>query len=141
MENLGDEIEIAGSLLSNNEFDLKLKAKEQYKNNIGALSTNDAMVLVDLDINKELELEGIARDIVRSIQQTRKDMDLEITDRIILEIVSDDVMINQSIENWTEYIKEQTLVDEIKNGFEEVLGGQKNIIIESGSFNLKITKL
>ena len=138
---VGDEIEIAGSLLSNNEFDLKLKAKEQYKNNIGALSTNDALVLVDLDINKELELEGIARDIVRSIQQTRKDMDLEITDRIILEIVSDDVMINQSIENWTEYIKEQTLVDEIKNGFEEVLGGQKNIIIESGSFNLKITKL
>jgi len=138
---MGDEIEIAGSLLSNNEFDLKLKAKEQYKNNIGALSTNDALVLVDLDINKELELEGIARDIVRAIQQTRKDMDLEITDRIVLEIASDDGIINQSIKNWTEYIKEQTLVDEIKNGFEESLEEQKNIIIESGSFNLKITKL
>jgi isoleucyl-tRNA synthetase len=138
---MGDEIEIAGSLLSNNEFDLKLKAKEQYKNNIGALSTNDALVLVDLDINKELELEGIARDIVRAIQQTRKDMDLEITDRIVLEIASDDGIINQSIKNWTEYIKEQTLVDEIKNGFEESSEEQKNIIIESGSFNLKITKL
>jgi isoleucyl-tRNA synthetase len=138
---MGDEIEIAGILLSNNEFDLKLKAKEQYKNNIGALSTNDALVLVDLDINKELELEGIARDIVRAIQQTRKDMDLEITDRIVLEIASDDEIINQSIENWAEYIKEQTLIDEMKNGFEESSGGQKNIIIESGSFNLKITKL
>jgi isoleucyl-tRNA synthetase len=138
---MGDEIEIAVILLSNNEFDLKLKAKEQYKNNIGALSTNDALVLVDLDINKELELEGIARDIVRAIQQTRKDMDLEITDRIVLEIASDDEIINQSIENWAEYIKEQTLIDEMKNGFEESSGGQKNIIIESGSFNLKITKL
>ena len=56
-------------------------------------------------------------------------------------IASDDGIINQSIKNWTEYIKEQTLVDEIKNGFEESLEEQKNIIIESGSFNLKITKL
>ena len=138
---IGDKIEIAGSLLNSNEFDLKLKAKEQYKNNISALSTNDALVLVDLDISKELEIEGIARDVVRAIQQTRKDMNLEITDKIVLEIASDDEIINQSIENWTEYIKEQTLVAEIKNGFEESSEEQKNIIIESGSFNLKITKL
>lgn len=138
---IGDKIEIAGSLLNSNEFDLKLKAKEQYKNNISALSTNDALVLVDLDISKELEIEGIARDVVRAIQQRRKDMNLEITDKIVLEIASDDEIINQSIENWTEYIKEQTLVAEIKNGFEESSEEQKNIIIESGSFNLKITKL
>jgi isoleucyl-tRNA synthetase len=112
---VGDKIEIVGNLLSHDEFDLKLEAKEQYKNNISALSTNDALVLIDLNINKELELEGIARDIVRAIQQTRKDIDLEITDKIIVNILSDDEIINQSIESWAEYIKEQTLAVEIKN--------------------------
>jgi len=97
---VGDKIEIVGNLLSHDEFDLKLEAKEQYKNNISALSTNDALVLIDLNINKELELEGIARDIVRAIQQTRKDIDLEITDKIIVNILSDDEIINQSIESW-----------------------------------------
>lgn len=136
---VGDKIEIVGNLLSHNEFDLKLEAKEQYKNNISALSTNDALVLIDLDINKELELEGIARDIVRAIQQTRKDIDLEITDKIIVNILSNDEIINQSIKSWTEYIKEQTLAVEIKNssdGFE----GQNDMKIESGTFKFKITK-
>ncbi|WP_236869969.1 isoleucine--tRNA ligase [Candidatus Bandiella numerosa] len=136
---VGDKIEIAGNLLSHDEFDLKLEAKEQYKNNISALSTNDALVLIDLDINKELELEGIARDIVRAIQQTRKDIDLEITDKIIVNIFSDDEIINQSVDSWTEYIKEQTLAVEIKNssdGFE----GQNDMKIESGTFKFKITK-
>ena len=136
---VGDKIEIVGNLLSHDEFDLKLEAKEQYKNNISALSTNDALVLIDLDINKELELEGIARDIVRAIQQTRKDIDLEITDKIIVNILSNDEIINQSIESWAGYIKEQTLAVEIKNssdGFE----GQNDMKIESGTFKFKITK-
>lgn len=136
-----DKIEIAGNLLYSNEFDLKLKAKEQYQNNISALSTNDALVLVDLDVSKELEMEGIARDVVRAIQQTRKDMKLEITDQIVLEITSDDNIINQSIKNWIEYIKEQALVVELKNNLEKSSQKQKNIKIESGSFSLKITKL
>jgi len=136
---VGDKIEIVGNLLSHDEFDLKLEAKEQYKNNISALSTNDALVLIDLNINKELELEGIARDIVRAIQQTRKDIDLEITDKIIVNILSDDEIINQSIESWAEYIKEQTLAVEIKNS-SDAFEGQNDIKIESGTFKFKITK-
>ena len=136
---VGDKIEIVGNLLSHDEFDLKLEAKEQYKNNISALSTNDALVLIDLNINKELELEGIARDIVRAIQQTRKDIDLEITDKIIVNILSNDEIINQSIESWAEYIKEQTLAVEIKNS-SDAFEGQNDIKIEYGTFKFKITK-
>ena len=54
-------------------------------------------------------------------------------------ITSNDEIINQSIESWAGYIKEQTLAVEIKNssdGFE----GQNDMKIESGTFKFKITK-
>ncbi|WPX97215.1 isoleucine--tRNA ligase [Candidatus Bandiella euplotis] len=112
---VGNSVEIAGCLLNADEFELLLEAKGEYKHNISALSTNDALVLVDLEVTRELELEGIARDIVRAIQQTRKEMDLNITDKIYLEMSSDDKIVKESISKWHEYIKEQTLAIELKD--------------------------
>ncbi len=39
-------------------------------------------VALDLQITEELRIEGVAREVVRSIQQLRKESGLEITDRI-----------------------------------------------------------
>ena len=49
--------------------------------NEGALT-----VALDLEIDETLRLEGVARELIRAIQQLRKDSGLEITDRIILTI-------------------------------------------------------
>ncbi len=136
---INDKVEIVDEILNRDEFDIKLEAKTQYKNNISSLSTNDSLVLLDLDVNKELELEGIARDIVRVIQQTRKDIDLKITDKINLEISTDEEIINRSIEKWSKYIKEQTLADEIRYKI-TTPNTQKSYFIESGKFNLNIIK-
>lgn len=49
-------------------------------------------VILDTTITPELEAEGIARDLVRLIQQTRKDADLNVSDRIDLSLdVPDDI--------------------------------------------------
>ena len=136
---IDDNVEIADSLLIKDEFDLKLEAKDEYKNNISSLSTNDALVLLDLYIDEKLKLEGIARDIVRVIQQTRKDLDLKITDKVNLEISTDEEIINKSIEKWTEYIKEQTLAVGIRDKI-SIPKAQKSCLIESGRFNLHILK-
>ena len=42
--------------------------------------------VLDVEVTPELEAEGLARDVVRQIQQTRKDRDLDISDRIALTI-------------------------------------------------------
>jgi isoleucyl-tRNA synthetase len=50
------------------------------------LRSNDAVVVLDTDVTPELEAEGRARDLIRTIQQARKDADLEVTQRIEIEV-------------------------------------------------------
>ena len=99
-------IEIANEVLTNDECKLILEPKE--KKGSHALSSNDAMIIIDLDINEELQLEGLARDLVRFIQQARKDQNLNVTDRIEL-YVDASSKINQAIALFKDYIQTQTL--------------------------------
>ena len=45
--------------------------------------------MLDVDVTPELEQEGRARDLVRLVQQARRDADLAVTDRIELTITAD----------------------------------------------------
>ena len=45
------------------------------------------VVALDLNITDDLKNEGIAREFVRNIQDARKQLNLEITDRILLHFV------------------------------------------------------
>ena len=74
-------------------------------------------VALDLTITDALRLEGMARELIRSIQTLRKDSGFEITDRIV-------VTIPQTPENeaclaeFRDYIASQVLADEIRLGEE-----------------------
>ena len=108
-----EKVEVAGIILENGEFSIKLKSKKETKN-IQALSNNKALVELDLTITPELELEGLARDLVRIIQQDRKDANLELSDRIQLSFKTASAILIKAIENNAEYIKNQTLSKELK---------------------------
>jgi len=51
-------------------------------------SEEGIVVSLDLTVDDELRREGIAREIVRNIQDARKNAGLEIMDRIVIEVVS-----------------------------------------------------
>jgi isoleucyl-tRNA synthetase len=76
----------------------------------GWLVANDGKLTVALDvsISDELKYEGIARDIVNRIQNLRKDMGMEVQDKIIVSIGSSDETVNNSLINFKEYICEET---------------------------------
>ncbi|MFH1614433.1 MAG: isoleucine--tRNA ligase [Planctomycetota bacterium] len=79
------------------------------------ISDNVTPILaVDTRITDELMREGFARDIVRHIQQRRKEIDLQIQDRINVFYHSDDEIINAAIEEHREYICIETLCDKIQ---------------------------
>ena len=61
------------------------------------------MVSLDLTITDELRKEGFARDIVRSIQDARRQLDCAISDNISLDIIGDVPT------EWLEYICSETL--------------------------------
>jgi isoleucyl-tRNA synthetase len=55
-----------------------------------ALLPGGGFVVLDTHLTPELEAEGIARDLVRAVQQARKDAGLEVGDRISLTLALDD---------------------------------------------------
>jgi isoleucyl-tRNA synthetase len=44
------------------------------------------VVVLDTELTAELEAEGLARDLVRLVQQARRDAGLEVSDRVVLEL-------------------------------------------------------
>jgi isoleucyl-tRNA synthetase len=74
-------------------------------------------VALDITITPELRLEGVARELVRSIQQMRKDTGLEITDRIVVTLPTNED--NEAcVKTFSEYIATQVLADSISLGEE-----------------------
>ena len=52
--------------------------------------TDGSFVILDTELTPELEAEGLARDVIRVVQDTRKAAGLEVSDRIELAIFGDD---------------------------------------------------
>ncbi len=72
-------------------------------------------VALDLTITEELRIEGLSREIIRSIQSLRKESGFEITDRIIVTLPATDE--NKTVlESFSTYIASQVLADEIVLG-------------------------
>ncbi|WP_264375795.1 isoleucine--tRNA ligase [Wolbachia endosymbiont (group B) of Sphaerophoria taeniata] len=101
---LGDETE--SYTMEKGEYELLLKANSEYS---AVFDNNKGVVILNTELNNELILEGLARDIVRLIQETRKQADFYISDRIRVIIKAEDEKIKEAINTWVEYIKDQTL--------------------------------
>ncbi|MBX2842105.1 MAG: isoleucine--tRNA ligase [Flammeovirgaceae bacterium] len=63
---------------------------------------------LDINITDELKEEGIARDIVNKIQNLRKDMGLEVQDKIIIKAEKGDAMVNTALTTFKDYICTET---------------------------------
>lgn len=128
-------VEVEGESYSLNQEDV-----EVYHEDIeGWLVANEKNVTVALDtsISEELKNEGIARDFVSKIQNIRKDIGLEVTDRIDIKVVSDDLF-NTSINILSDYIKNETLCDNI--AIVETLEESTSIEIDDNNLSVLVTK-
>lgn len=94
----------------------------------------DLEVILDLHLDEDLKMEGIAREVVRRIQTMRKDLDLDYDARIKLTISGDDHIL-AGIKAFQEYILHETLSDEME--YKEQENG-KEWEIESGKFCVSI---
>ena len=110
----GGNVEVAGVELLAGEFDILLEPNKEYADNAQALPSNDVLVILDTNISAELEAEGYARDLVRMVQQARKDAGLHISDRIELAITGDDTLVGAT-KAYHSYITEQTLTNTLVN--------------------------
>ncbi|HEY3647948.1 MAG TPA: DUF5915 domain-containing protein, partial [Streptosporangiaceae bacterium] len=83
----GDRIEAADVDLEPGEYELRLAAADP--DSTSALPGNTGLIALDLRVTPELAAEGTARDVVRIVQQARRDAGLAVSDRIRLDIGAD----------------------------------------------------
>ena len=84
----GDVIVVAGEELQPGEYALKLVTTEGTAS--APLPAGAGVVVLDTNVTPELEAEGLARDVVRAVQQARRSADLNVSDRIVLTLSADD---------------------------------------------------
>ena len=104
----GDTITAAGVQLGPDEYELKLAAGSGGGGEKGALPGNTGLIALDTDVTPELEAEGTARDVVRLVQQARRDAGLDISDRIWLTIGADEPTLAAILAH-AEFVKAETL--------------------------------
>jgi isoleucyl-tRNA synthetase len=87
----GDIVIVDGTPLQAGEYDLVLATAEP--DAAVAFLGDGGFVVLDTHVTPELQAEGLARDVIRAVQQARKDADLAVSDRIVLTIVGDDAAV------------------------------------------------
>ncbi len=83
--------------------------------NVKSITFGAPEVGLDSEITEELRLEGLAREVVRAIQDRRKKMGLNVEDRIHTCVEADGLLV-RAIDKHADYIKNETLSVTIEHG-------------------------
>jgi isoleucyl-tRNA synthetase len=107
------------------------------------LSTVDSKLLtvaIDTEITPELRSEGLARELVRRIQDLRKQADFEISDRITL-VYKASPLLKDAIESHRQYIMDETLTVEMSEAEpqkKDMFTGKVSFEGEEANLGLKV---
>lgn len=99
------EVEDEQIELDNEDVEVRLQANEGW----AAAQGPNAVVVLSTELTPELIRLGKSRDVVRLVQDRRKEMDLQFTDRIDLWLVTDSDELRTAIDENREYIMKETL--------------------------------
>lgn len=92
--------------IDEDDFLVEKRAKEGYA--IGKI--NDILIALNTEQTPDLLAEGFAREIVRRIQEMRKELNLEMEEKIYVEIDTE----RERIGKWEDYVKNETRSERIE---------------------------
>ncbi len=101
--------------------------------NIGSLT-----VALDVTISEALKQEGISRELVNRIQNLRKELNFEVTDRIKVSLQNDNLVAGAVAKN-KDYICAEILADEFE--LTDAVNNANKIVIEDVELSISVTKI
>jgi isoleucyl-tRNA synthetase len=109
----GDTVVAGGIRLEEGEYTLRLVAADERAS--ASLPRGDGVVVLDLTVTDALAAEGLARDLVRLVQQARRDAGLDVSDRIAL-VVGLPPEVRRQVEPHQDFIAGETLATSVEWG-------------------------
>ena len=99
-----------GIALQEGEYVLRTVIAEAGSNGQQAVAMlpRGGFVILDTTVTPELAAEGLARDVIRAVQQARRDAGLAVSDRISLRLAGDEV-VRAAVEAYADLITSETL--------------------------------
>ncbi len=128
---------VAGETLQPDEFVLALESPEGVT--AAALGSGDGVVVLDIEVTPELESEGLARDVVRHVQQARRDAGLVVTDRILLWLDGDAALLD-AVRAHEAHVAGQVLAAEVAYGPSVDAIHTAGVAVEGHALTLAITR-
>ncbi|HEU4867492.1 MAG TPA: isoleucine--tRNA ligase [Actinomycetota bacterium] len=101
-------------------------------------SAGPIQMALDTRLTDDLRKEGLARDVVRHIQQLRKDSGLEISDRIEVTYHTESEELREAIETWADYIKGEVQARELDAGS---VDGAPDVELAGGNLAISLLKV
>jgi isoleucyl-tRNA synthetase len=127
----GDVVEAAGFALTHE--DVLIRREEQ--SGLAIQSDGHMTIALDTTMTSELVAEGLAREVVHTIQSARKESGLEITDRISIEIETNAAELASALREYEEYICRETLSLGL-----EIREGTGDYRANEHAFQVKVTR-
>jgi isoleucyl-tRNA synthetase len=91
-------------------------------------------VALDITITEALKKEGIARDFVNRIQNLRKEMGMEVLDKIQIEVAEDSATVNAALREFSDYIQTETQA----LGLSVKPSVQEGVLIDMDEYSLRV---
>ena len=102
-------VKVAGEILEAGEFEIAFLTQV----GVEAEATTRTVVLLETEISEALAIEGMARELIRTIQDARKSNGFEVSDRVKISYQADSEIINNAFEKFEEKISKETLTESI----------------------------
>ncbi|MEM2991318.1 MAG: class I tRNA ligase family protein, partial [Halobacteria archaeon] len=113
--------------------------REKIPENIAAADFTYGKVYVDISLDEELEAEGYSREILRRIQDMRRELKLEIEELVDVSIEIEVDRIKRYIEKWLDYIKHEARARDLE--FNIAKGFVKEWIVEDVKLKIGLERL
>lgn len=135
------ELKVQSAKLKVDDIYLDLiKDEVNVKNIVIAKGKEELSVKLDTEITEDLKLEGVKRELVRFINNLRKDAELTIQDRAKIYFETEDRDVKEAIQKHKEEILKDTLGSDITEGVSEV-DIEKAVKVNGGEVKLGLKKV
>ncbi|GAA3825397.1 isoleucine--tRNA ligase [Amycolatopsis tucumanensis] len=125
----------AGIELAEGEYERRLVAKDEGAT--AELPGGSGLVQLDTAVTPELAAEGVARDLVRVVQQARRDAGLDVADRIALTVDAPEDVV-AAAKAHEEFVAGETLANSVSYG--HVDGGFGGAVGDGDKITVAVTK-